>query len=98
VEQEAGRPKLNGTVLIDVCTFSLLVSHNIHMYHLLETKEENLYLFHTYVYIMVLKTRSAFHLNSIKGLVFIVETQCVFCEIGTEFLNTALMNFRLQRV
>jgi hypothetical protein len=36
--------------------------------------------------------------NSIDQLVFLVETHCVSCEVGAEFLAVMWMNFNLQRV
>jgi hypothetical protein len=34
----------------------------------------------------------------INRTVFVMETNCVFCGIGTEFLTTAQMNFMIQRL
>jgi len=37
-------------------------------------------------------------INSIKWLIFIMQTQWVYCEAGTEFLNLIQMSFMLPRL
>jgi len=37
-------------------------------------------------------------INSIKWLIFMMQTQCVYCEAEAEFLNLIQMNFMLPRL
>jgi hypothetical protein len=47
---------------------------------------------------MILRMKSDHIPNSINRLIIMMETCCVFFEVGTQFLNIILMSFVLQRV
>jgi hypothetical protein len=49
------------------------------------------------LHIIVRKTAVS-PLNSINQFVSVVKIRSVFCEVGTEFLNTIYMKYRLPRV
>jgi hypothetical protein len=51
-----------------------------------------------YVFCMNLWITAVISLNSIKQVAFVMEAQCVFCDIGTESLSIVCMNFVLERV
>jgi len=51
-----------------------------------------------YVFCMDLRTSSDYFRTQINWLVFITETECVYCAVRTESLNITQFNFRLSRV
>jgi hypothetical protein len=63
------------------------------MYHLLSFCSQNLCLF-----LVIIKMNSDVLPVRHEPTAFVIETQFVFCEIGTEFLSIIIMNFRLHRV
>jgi hypothetical protein len=51
----------------------------------------------TYILHIILTTNSNSFVKQINGLVFVKESEFVFCEIRTEFSNIVYIIFRLHR-
>jgi hypothetical protein len=46
-----------------------------------------------YIFRMVRTLKRHYFLNAINRLVFVMETQCFYCEVGTKFMYITLIKF-----
>jgi hypothetical protein len=72
--------KWTKTVVVSICT----TFFNVKNLHILPTE------------CVILTLKSDYFLNAINWLVFVIETQCVDCEVRTKFLYITLIKFSFQ--